>query len=306
MFGFVRPLTGELRVAEYEKYRGVYCGLCRSMGKVTGQLSRLTLSYDMVLLACVRMILTGIQPEFKPMRCAVHPMNRRAVLCENDALAYTAAVSGVLAAAKNRDDRNDEHGFSRILPVMLTPVMESLSKRGEKILPDGIRSALDALLCELTALETENCGSADRAAAVFGELLGYVFSAGLEEDARDTAYRMGYCTGRFVYLCDAVCDLPEDQKKGRYNPLLAGWGDLALADGKISPLAAESVRTAAGIDLEPLGEAAEELDGSHPLTPIVKNIIYLGLPDAMKKACDGKSCDKKRINPTEQGLETDT
>ena len=85
MFGYVRPLTGELKVAEYEKYRGVYCGLCRVMGQVTGQISRLTLSYDMVMLAAVRMILTGIQPEFLPLRCAAHPMNRRAVLCANDA-----------------------------------------------------------------------------------------------------------------------------------------------------------------------------------------------------------------------------
>ena len=233
-------------------------------------------------------------------------MNRRAVLCGNDALAYTAAVSGVLAAAKNRDDRNDERGLSRVLPVMLTPVMESLSGKGEKILPDGMRGTLDALLGELTALEKENCGSADRAASVFGELLGYAFSAGLEEDARDTAYRMGYYTGRFVYLCDAACDLPEDRAKGRYNPLLAGWGELALADGKLSPLVSESVRTAAGIDLAPLGDAVEELDGSHVLTPIVKNIVYLGLPDAMKKACEGRPVNRSGINPTKQGLETDT
>ena len=306
MFGYVRPLAGELKVAEYEKYRAVYCGLCRAMGQVTGQISRLTLSYDMVLLASVRMILRNIQPEFRPMRCAVHPLNRRAVLCENDALRYTAAVSGVLAAAKNRDDCSDERGFPRIRPVMLTPVMESLSKKGEKLLPDGMRGTLESLLDELTGLERGNCDSADRGAAVFGELLGYAFSAGLEDDSRDTAYRMGYYTGRFVYLCDAAEDLPDDAAKGRYNPLLTGWGDLALADGKLSPMVSGSVRAAAGIDLEPLGEAAEELDKSHPLTPIVKNIVYLGLPAAMKRVCEGKPVDKTRINPTKQGLETDT
>jgi len=259
----------------------------------------------MVLLASVRMILTGIQPEFMPMRCAVHPLNRRAVLCDNEALAYTAAVSGLLAAAKNRDDCMDERGIARLKPVMLAPVMQSMSKKGEKILPDGMRVTVETLLRELTALERENCGSADHAAAVFGELLGYAFSAGLEDDARDTAYRMGYYTGRFVYLCDAAEDLAEDAAKGRYNPLLTGWGELALLDGKLSPMTAESVRIAAGIDLEPLGDAAETLDGKHPLTPIVKNIIYLGLPAAMKRVCEGRTVDKSRINPTKQGLATD-
>jgi len=306
MFGYVRPLTGELKVAEYERYRGVYCGVCRAMGRVTGQVSRMTLSYDMVLLACVRMILTGIQPEFCPMRCAAHPMNRRAVLCDNDALRYTAAVSGVLAAEKNRDDLNDERGFGRIKPVLLSPMTESFGKRGAKLMPDNARETMTTLLGELTALERENCDSADRAASVFGELLGYAFSAGLDGDCRDTAYRIGYYTGRFVYLCDAAEDLPEDARKGRYNPLLAGWGELALDDGRLSGLTAGAVRTAANIDLEPLGEAAEELDKSHPLTPIVRNIVYLGLPAAMERICSGKPLQNKRYNPNKQGLDTDT
>lgn len=306
MFGYVRPLTGELKVAEYERYRGVYCGVCRAMGQVTGLVSRMTLSYDMVLLACVRMILGGIQPQFTPMRCAAHPMNRRAVLCDNEALRYTAAVSGVLAAEKNRDDRNDERGINRMKSVFLTPLTESFGKRGCKLLPDNARDTVTALLGELNTLEHENCDSADRAASVFGEVLGYAFSAGLNEDARDTAYRMGYYTGRFVYLCDAAEDLPEDAEKGRYNPLLAGWGSLALKDGKLSELTAGAIRTASNIDLEPLGAAVEELDGSHPLTPIVKNIVYLGLPAAMERICQGKSIDKKLHNPHKQGLDTDT
>lgn len=306
MFGYVRPLVGELKVAEYEKYRGVYCGVCRAMGRATGQLSRLTLSYDMVLLAAVRMILCGIQPEFEPMRCAAHPMKKRAVLCENEALLYTAAVSGVLAAAKNRDDLADEHGFAKLKPVLLSPVMENVSRRGEKILPDGIRNVTETLLAGLGELEREKCTSADRAANVFGELLGYAFSAGLEDEARDTAYRMGFYTGRFVYLCDAAEDLPYDAEKGRYNPLLLGWGDLALENGRMSPMVADSVKTAAPIDLEPLGEAAEELDPAHPLTPIVKNIVYLGLPAAMERICDGRHEDHRKYNPNKQGLETDT
>ena len=141
---------------------------------------------------------------------------------------------------------------------------------------------------------------------MFGELLGYAFSAGLEDDSRDTAYRMGYYTGRFVYLCDAAEDLPEDAGKKRYNPLLAGWGDMALTDGKLSPITAECVRTAANIDLESMGDAAEELDPAHPLTPIVKNIVYLGLPAMMKRICEGRAADGRKYSPIKQGLDTNT
>ena len=46
MFGYVMPYVPTLQVQEYELYRAVYCGLCREMGRITGQASRLTLSYD--------------------------------------------------------------------------------------------------------------------------------------------------------------------------------------------------------------------------------------------------------------------
>ena len=56
MFGYVKPYHPELLVKDYEFYRATYCGICRSMKKHTGVLSNVTLSYDSVLLALVRML----------------------------------------------------------------------------------------------------------------------------------------------------------------------------------------------------------------------------------------------------------
>ena len=55
MYGYIRTFDPELKVREQEYYRAVYCGLCRTMGKCTGQCSRMTLSYDFTLFALVRM-----------------------------------------------------------------------------------------------------------------------------------------------------------------------------------------------------------------------------------------------------------
>lgn len=54
MFGYVRIDKGELKVKEYEAYRGIYCSLCRALSKRYGLFSRLILSYDMTFLAMVR------------------------------------------------------------------------------------------------------------------------------------------------------------------------------------------------------------------------------------------------------------
>ena len=45
MFGYLRPLTAELRVKEYAYYRAVYCGVCKSMEKNVSPLLSMTLRY---------------------------------------------------------------------------------------------------------------------------------------------------------------------------------------------------------------------------------------------------------------------
>ena len=76
MFGYVKPFVPELKVAQHELYRAVYCGLCRAMGRVTGQASRFTLSYDLVFLAAVRMILEGETPVLEHFSCMAHPLTK--------------------------------------------------------------------------------------------------------------------------------------------------------------------------------------------------------------------------------------
>ena len=46
MFGYVTINKPELKIKEYEAYKGVYCTLCKEMGKEYGLLSRFLLSYD--------------------------------------------------------------------------------------------------------------------------------------------------------------------------------------------------------------------------------------------------------------------
>lgn len=300
MFGYVKPYVPELKVAQYEKYRAAYCGLCRAMGKVTGQVSRLSLSYDPVYLAAVRMILEGIAPEFEPFRCGLHAVKPRLLLRDNAALDYAAACSAVLTEAKNRDDLADERGFKKLGSALLSPLTRHFARRGEGALfSRGLTAEEEVFLRlrELSRLEAENCPSADETAEVFGGVLGFLFRLGLDGERAETAYELGRSTGRFLYLCDAADDLARDAAAGRYNPLLAGWGSLALENGAMSPLVKDSLSAAFPLDLERLGEAAERLDAlspRHEMLPIVKNIIYLGLPAAMKRVLSGRDGGERK------------
>lgn len=285
MFGYVKPFVPELKVAQYEIYRAAYCGLCRAMGNVTGQTSRLTLSYDLVMLAAVRLILEEIEPEFEKHTCFAHPMKKRLIMKDNAALSFTAAMSAVLADAKNADDLADESGMKRMRAVLVSPYLRVMTGRAKKNLPEDTDEKIRSLLGALTELERARCSSADEAAEAFGKTLALAFSIGLSGEKEDIASQIGRSVGRFIYLCDAADDMTEDIRKNRYNPIALGWGELATdpESGGMSDIVKESIKTSAPIDLEVLGEAAEKLDESHVMTPIIKNIVYLGLPDAMDK-----------------------
>lgn len=295
MFGYVKPHVPELKVAEYEKYRAAYCGLCLSIGRATGQLSRLTLSYDLVFLAAVRMVIEGIIPEFEPHRCFAHPTSKRLVIKDNPALTYAALVSAVLAEEKNRDDCEDERGLEKIKSTAASPLLSYMARRGRKGLPDGCQDEIKAHLGKLNRLESENCTSADETAAAFGEVLRFVFSLGLEGDKAALAGEIGYHTGKFTYICDAADDMAEDIKKGRYNPLALGWGEYALTDGRMSSMVRDSVTASAPLELEALAECVEELDKTHVMTPIIKNIVYLGLPAAINRAVSSEKIQKSAV-----------
>ena len=114
MFGYVRVESPELKVREYECYRATYCGLCRAMGKCTGQCSRMTLSYDMAFLAICRMALLGETPRYEQKRCFVHPLRRRNVLTRTDTLDYCAGAAALLTYHRIRDDLCDERGGKRL------------------------------------------------------------------------------------------------------------------------------------------------------------------------------------------------
>ena len=96
-------------VREHEFYKATYCGICRAMKKHTGALSNVTLSYDSVFLALVRMLYIP-DSDFvaEQKRCIAHPLKKRPMLKENAAIEYTARAFAILTYYKMRDDISDE------------------------------------------------------------------------------------------------------------------------------------------------------------------------------------------------------
>lgn len=273
MYGYVKPYTEELRVKEAAFYRATYCGICREMRRTLGELSGLTLTYDSVFLALVRMVyLPDEAIRAKDRRCALHPFKKRRMLEPNDALSYTARVFALLSYHKCLDDGADERGAKRAATTLAKPFLSSFAARAG--LPETLGASIASQLSRITALEREECVSVDALAAPFGELLAEVFSYGMEGDDALVLSTLGRWLGRFIYCADAAEDYGEDVKKGRFNPYAGVYGGRPL-DAKTrasihTALSLMIVEMERAVDLLPFGKRKI-------LEALVHNIVSLGL-----------------------------
>ena len=278
MYGYIRIHAPELKVREQEYYRAVYCGLCRSMGKYTGQCSRMTLSYDMTLFALVRMALTGEKPAVSPRRCIVHPLHRRPMVTPNDGLAFSAYTSAILAYHKVKDDGRDERGFKRFAATAVTPFVSPLRRRTIKKGYGDVDDSVYRAMKVLWELEASRPPSVDEPATLFGELMGDLLAYGLEGNQAKLAHTIGLRVGRWIYILDAADDYAEDVKHSRYNPLACLYGVNAAPE--LTSTQRESLRNALLSELAELEKAFDLLDTSDDpdMSGVLSNILYMGMP----------------------------
>lgn len=298
MFGYIRPLVDEMKVRENEMFRAVYCGLCHAMGRHTGCSSRMFLSYDFVFLSLIRAALEGVWFQPQKKRCIVHPTAARPMAEDNPALSYAARAAAWLTWEKVRDDLSDERGVRRLAAHCITPVAAGMRRRADE--PQPIAQRIASLLDELHVLEKENCDSIDRTAECFGTLLGEVFACDLAGVEKKIAGEVGRSVGRYIYVIDAVDDVPKDAAEpGKYNPILARYGSDILENreytdrsGRVKQIPrlrreiAEPLATAVLCDLHRLSSALELIDFSgcqREAEGILKNIVYLGMPAEMMR-----------------------
>ncbi len=292
MFGYIRTDTPELRVRENEYYKAVYCGLCRTQGKCTGQCSRMTLSYDTVFLALLRLAIAQEHPEIKRGRCLAHPFKKRPYLSFCEPLAYCAYAYALLVWGKTADDINDEKGFKRFKAKLARPLARRMRKRALK----NNFSELDQRICEglkkLSDTEKQKLPSVDIPADCFGNILADIFSFGLDGNDAKIMRNIGRHIGRWIYIVDASDDLPDDLKKERFNPFACLYGGQLLTDE-------QRVDVSRSLRLElASAEPAFDLidfDESPTVKGIVNNIMYRGMPDVADRVLElNNDCDCKR------------
>lgn len=280
MYGYVRPDKGELKVSEYERFRGVYCGLCHELKARYGPLCRFLVNYDFTFLA---MLLAGEKPsDEKPCRCPYHPLRKTSCPVHSENLAAAADCTVVLAWWKLKDGIADS-GFMKALAYRIAcgALRRSYRRAAERI--PAFAEAVERNLGKLSVLESENCASIDAVADKFALILQSAADAVEEETTARILRQLLYHLGRIVYILDAVDDLPEDVRSGGYNPLKHRF---ELRRDKLSPEDEAILRESLQMSHDCLSNAFVLLT-NNPYSSILENTIYFGLPQVTQAVFAG-------------------
>jgi len=288
MFGYVRPLKGEMKVREFEQFKAAYCGLCHALKKKYGFVARFIINYDFTFLA---MLLSNGKedPQFCQKRCIASPFRRKNCMTNSSVLEMSAARSVVLTYWKLKDAKSDSGFFERIGVGIAMLFLRRAYKKAAAACPE-FENEVSQQLGLLSVLEKEKSPSLDKTADCFGAVLKAAAWAD-DETSKRILDQLMYHIGRWIYIIDALDDFDDDMKTGSYNPIRYRF---AIENGGILEQDKEYLK----ITLEhsaALAAGAMELLPHGGWSPILENIIYLGLPWVTKQVMSGqwKSLDKK-------------
>lgn len=260
MFGYLTASVQQLTEEQALRYKSFYCGVCISLKHRHGQLSRLTLNYDLSFLVLLLSSLYEPEESAEESCCVVHPLKKQSMRF-NEMSDYAADMNLMLAYLKCMDNWKDD---GSLLSLAEAAALKRSYEKLEEQYPrqhQAMKDSLDAL----HYLEEHRIEDADAAASSFGALMGEILVY-REDRWSDTLRAMGMALGRFIYIMDAVMDLDADTRKNSYNPFRRYYGldNLDRFRDILKMLLAECVYH---FDKLPL---VQDVD-------ILKNILCLGL-----------------------------
>lgn len=280
MFGYILPRKDKLSQEDRERYHGAYCGLCRSLKGNYGFKARFLVNYDMTFLYIL--LKQGKREEMQRCFCPAHPFCKKDCLPSDQAMEYAADMTVLLSVWKLRDALEDGGLFRRMgARAGLLLYRGAYRKAAQK--QQEADKRFGRQLDKLRELEKNNCPSLDRAADAFAALLGGCLPDGGDEEQRRIAGMLLYHVGRFLYLVDALEDLPGDNRRKSYNPLRYRY---SLEDGKLSGEDREQFLETVDASVSMAASALELLPQAQT-QPILRNIIYYGMPAVLHSVADG-------------------
>ncbi len=284
MFGYIKTDTPNMYVKDTVLYKALYCGLCKSIGKICGTKGRFCLNYDLAFLSALLHNLADIDVKIEQQKCVLHQIKKRPIALTDNLSEKIGALNVILAYHKLNDDVVDLNK-GRVKRTFF----KSAYKKAKKFTPE-----LDAIVTKmykgLSSYEKKNDDSIDRVADFFGTMMEDCVKYLLRDKFSDSVGVFSYHVGKWIYLIDALDDFDKDRKNKNYNVFVNLYPDCT---SKLELLQShnEDVTNLFAVLLGQINDSARELDYkfNHDLTD---NIIFKGLREQTKNIMENKKCKK--------------
>jgi hypothetical protein len=218
MFGYVKAAKCKLEKSDDEIYSAAYCGLCKALGRNYGQISRLTLSFDVSFLALLLLALNDEEIEIIYKRCGINLKKKPFLSYKGETYKYVTAVSMILNYYKLIDNIDDKRGFKKLGYILLKPYF-SLKRNSVKKSYPKLDDVANTMYQNQKKAESLKDADIDLSAEPTARALSQIFSLYSDENKQELS-QIGYSIGKWIYLIDALDDYETDKKTGNFNPLL--------------------------------------------------------------------------------------
>ena len=271
----MKAFKPEMKVKDYELYRGIYCSLCRALGRNYSPVAQLFLSYDFAFAAVLRLAAAASGCSFSQKRCPYNPAKKCMNCSDTQALDFCAHAMIITVYYKVLDNLHDSGFASKILAAMIYPIIKLMHKKAVRLAPE-IDEIIGQSMKMQAETEMKSGVGIDEAAHPSADALGKVVAFGFDGKTKDALYSLGYMVGRFVYILDAADDLEDDLRRGNFNPFK---GESEQTERIVF---AEKVRGMLNLTQSGALDALDSL-GAKRFGDILENIILDGLTFSAEK-----------------------
>lgn len=277
MLGYVRAYKPDMKMRDYELYKGVYCSLCRALGRNYSPLAQLFLSYDFALACVLRLAAAENGCTFSKKRCPYNPSQKCMICASKEVFDFCAHAVIITVYYKVIDNLRDKGFISKLAAALVFPAVALMHKKAARLAPD-IEKAVSVAMKLQAETEAKPSLSIDEAAHPSAQALATVFALGFEGETKEALSKIGYMTGRFVYILDAADDLEDDKKKGAFNPF--SGEDISSAESR--KIFAEKVRGMLNLTQSIALESLDMLEVER-FYDIMDNILLEGLSNCAER-----------------------
>jgi hypothetical protein len=228
MFGFARSQHLALAPEAIRTERAHYCGLCHALRRDYGMRAVALTNFEGRFLALLVNAQSRMMETKERIHCPLPPFAVQQIAPYNTATRFAAATTLYLIRQKLVDDAQDDN--SRMAQLLLQLGTGTWAQAEDYLRSIGLPFA-ELEDCRRQQQEIESMGGSpsfytalEPSARAMASLFALTSDLAQAPKNRERLASVGAEVGKLVCLLDACQDYRVDQRRDRFNPILASWG----------------------------------------------------------------------------------